>query len=334
MSQPGAAGPPARPVPTGWKLWLAGARPRTLPAAVVPVVVGTAAAAGFHVANRSGWFMYAPNTGVIFRDDVSSGLKGLIIWRAVAAMVVALFIQIGTNFANDYSDGVKGTDNETRVGPIRLVGSGLKPPGAVKKAAFASFGVAALAGLALAAATTWWLLPLGLVCFAAGWLYTGGPKPYGYYGFGELFVFVFFGLVATAGSTFVQIERVPWLAVACAVPVGSLATALLVINNLRDIPTDTVAGKRTLAVRLGDQRTRVLYVVLMVVPYLALPFIAGLGRRPVAVLAFAAIFVAQKPVLTVLQGARGPALIPVLGGTGRVQLVYGLLLATGLFVSA
>ena len=334
MSQPGAGGPPpARPVPTGWKLWLAGARPRTLPAAIVPVVVGTAVAAGFHRSGGSGWFMTGPNSGVIFGETVSSGLKGLIIWRAVAAMVVALFIQIGTNFANDYSDGVKGTDNETRVGPIRLVGSGLKPPGAVKRAAFASFGIAALAGLALAIATTFWLIPLGLVCFAAGWLYTGGPKPYGYYGFGELFVFVFFGLVATAGSTFVQLEWVPWLAVACAVPVGALATALLVINNLRDIPTDTVAGKRTLAVRLGDQKTRVLYVVLMVIPYLALPFIAGLGRRPLAVFAFAAIFVAQKPVLIVLQKAKGPALIPVLGGTGRVQLVYGVLLAVGLFIS-
>jgi 1,4-dihydroxy-2-naphthoate octaprenyltransferase len=334
VNQPGAAGPPARPVPTGWKLWLAGARPRTLPAAIVPVIVGTAAAAGFHHAHASGWFMTGPTTGVLFGEDVSSGLKGLIVWRALAAMVVALFIQIGTNFANDYSDGVKGTDNETRVGPVRLVGSGLKSPGAVKKAALASFGVAALAGLALAAATTWWLVPVGLVCFAAGWLYTGGPKPYGYYGFGELFVFVFFGLVATVGSTFVQIERISWLAVACAVPVGALATALLVINNLRDIPTDTVAGKRTLAVRLGDQRTRVLYVVLMVVPFLALPFMAGLGRRPLAVLAFAVIFVAQKPVLIVLQQAKGLALIPVLGGTGRVQLIYGLLLASGLFISA
>jgi 1,4-dihydroxy-2-naphthoate octaprenyltransferase len=330
VTQPGASGPPARPVPTGWKLWLAGARPRTLPAAVVPVVVGTAVAAGMRFPDH--WVMIAPNRGVIYAGDPNH-LKYLIVWRALAAMVVALFIQIGTNFANDYSDGVKGTDNETRVGPIRLVGSGLKSPGAVKKAALASFGVAAVAGLALAAATTWWLLPVGLVCFAAGWLYTGGPKPYGYYGFGELFVFVFFGLVATVGSTFVQLERVPWLAVACAVPVGALATALLVVNNLRDIPTDAVAGKRTLAVRIGDQRTRVLYVGLMVVPYLALPFIAGLGRRPLAVLAFAAIFVAQKPVLTVLEGARGPALIRVLGGTGRVQLVYGVLLATGLFIS-
>jgi 1,4-dihydroxy-2-naphthoate octaprenyltransferase len=329
VNQPGAAGPPSRPVPTGWRPWLAGARPRTLPAAIVPVVVGTAVAAGMRFPAS---FLYAPNSGVIFGQDPNH-LKYLIVWRALAAMVVALFIQIGTNFANDYSDGVKGTDNATRVGPIRLVGSGLKAPGAVKKAAFASFGVAAVAGLALAAATTWWLIPLGLVCFAAGWFYTGGPKPYGYYGFGELFVFVFFGLVATTGSTFVQLERVPWLAVACAVPVGALATALLVINNLRDIPTDTMAGKRTLAVRLGDHRTRMLYVALMVVPYLALPFIAGLGRRPYAIMAFAAIFVAQKPVLIVLQRAKGPALIPVLGGTGRVQLVYGVLLAVGLFIS-
>ncbi|MGZ4708812.1 MAG: 1,4-dihydroxy-2-naphthoate polyprenyltransferase [Acidimicrobiales bacterium] len=305
--------PAPKAVPTGWRLWLAGARPRTLPAAVVPVLVGTAVAAGSGTA--------------------AHGLKGIIVWRALAAMIVALAIQIGTNYANDYSDGIKGTDNETRVGPIRLVGSGLKAPGAVKKAALASFGVAAVAGLALAAATTWWLLPVGLVCFAAGWLYTGGPKPYGYYGFGELFVFVFFGLVATVGSTFVQVEWVPWLSVVSGVAVGSLATALLVINNLRDIPTDTVAGKRTLAVRIGDQRTRVLYVVLMVVPYVCLPFIAGMGGRPLAVMAFAAIFVGQRPVITVLSGARGPALIPVLGRTGQVQLVFGVLLAAGLFIS-
>ncbi|HEX7444022.1 MAG TPA: 1,4-dihydroxy-2-naphthoate octaprenyltransferase, partial [Acidimicrobiales bacterium] len=238
MSRPRAGGPAGAPAPpTGWKLWVAGARPRTLPAAVVPVLVGTAAAAGFIPAGlpAAGWLLTGPNTGELF--DVHPGaLKYLIVWRALAAMVVALFIQIGTNFANDYSDGVKGTDNETRVGPVRLVGSGLKSPGAVKKAALASFFVAALAGLALAAATTWWLVPLGLVCFAAGWLYTGGPKPYGYYGFGELLVFVFFGLVATVGSTFVQIERITWLSLACAVPVGALATALLVVNNLRDIP--------------------------------------------------------------------------------------------------
>ena len=292
---------------------MAGARPRTLPAAVVPVLVGTTVAAGVGAGDGA--------------------LKGIIVWRALAAAVVALFIQIGTNYANDYSDGVRGTDGEARVGPLRLVGSGLKTPSSVKKAAVASFGVAALAGLALAAATTWWLLLVGAVCFAAGWLYTGGPRPYGYYGFGELFVFVFFGLVATVGSTYVQLGSIPWLAWAGAVPVGALATALLVINNLRDIPTDAVAGKKTLAVRIGDARTRALYVVLMTIPYLAIPVIAGLGKRWVAILAFAAILLAQKPVLAVLEGAKGPALIPVLVGTARVQLVYGLLLSIGLFVS-
>ncbi len=175
---------------------------------------------------------------------------------------------------------------------------------------------------------------MGAVCFAAGWLYTGGPKPYGYYGFGELFVFVFFGLVATAGSAYVQLGWIPWPAWVCGAAVGCLSTALLVVNNLRDIPSDTAAGKKTLAVRIGDQRTRVLYVVLMVVPYLLLPFIAGLGQRPWAVFAFAAIFVAQRPVLRVLEGAKGPALIPVLAGTARVQLVFGILLTIGFYISA
>ncbi len=332
--------------PTGWRLWVAGARPRTLPAAVVPVLVGTAVAAisvphaGWF--SSGGWFDTAPNSGVMFLSPsgpVGLVFRGIIVWRALAAIVVALFIQIGTNYANDYSDGVKGTDNETRVGPVRLVGSGLKSPSSVKKAAFASFGVAAVAGLALAAATTWWLLLVGAVCFAAGWLYTGGPKPYGYYGFGELFVFLFFGLVATVGSTYIQTEwqfwrGMPWVVWPCAVAVGCLATALLVINNLRDIPTDTVAGKKTLAVRIGDQPTRILYVSLMVIPYLLLPLIAGLAHRPWAVLAFAAIFLAQKPILIVLQGTKGPGLIAVLAGTGRVQLAYGVLLSVGLFVSA
>jgi len=325
---------------------MAGARPRTLPAAVVPVLVGTAVAAV-----GSSWFGHTVRIGTSgggYYEVRLGGLavvmfRGIIVWRALAAMVVALFIQIGTNYANDYSDGIKGTDNETRVGPIRLVGSGLKSPGSVKKAALVAFGIAALAGLALAAATTWWLLLVGAVCFAAGWLYTGGPKPYGYYGFGELFVFVFFGLVATVGSAFVQTEwrpwplpGLPWVVWPCAVAVARqpTATALLVTNNLRDIPTDTVAGKKTLAVRIGDQPTRILYVVLMIIPYLLLPVIAGLGRRPWALLAFAALFVAQKPMLLVLQGTKGPGLIAVLAGTGRVQLVYGVLLSVGLFLSA
>jgi 1,4-dihydroxy-2-naphthoate octaprenyltransferase len=293
---------------TGWRLWWAGARPRTLPAAVVPVVVGTACALG--------------------RVD-------LVWWRAVAALVVALALQVATNYANDYSDGVRGTDSaERRVGPVRLVGSGLARPGAVKRAAFVSFGVAGLAGLALAVAVGWELLVVGVLAIAAGWFYTGGPKPYGYLGLGEAFVFTFFGVVATAGSAYVQEERLSWLALGASVPVGFLATAMLVVNNLRDIPGDTESGKRTLAVRLGDARTRVLYVALLVAAMLAVPLVAGLGERPAAVLALAATVLARRPVLAVLQGARGPALVPVLVDTGRTQLLYGALLALGLAISS
>jgi 1,4-dihydroxy-2-naphthoate octaprenyltransferase len=255
-------------------------------------------------------------------------------WRFVAAMVVALAIQVGTNYANDYSDGVKGTDAADRVGPLRLVGSGLATPGDVKRAALLSFLVAGLAGLALAAAVSWWLILVGLVSFAAGWLYTGGPKPYGYYGFGELFVFVFFGLVATVGSSFVQREEIQGLAVAAAVPVGFLATALLVVNNLRDIPSDTRAGKRTLAVRIGDARTRWLYVALLVGAVFCVPVVAGVGGRVLGVLALVAVPFAPAPVTAVLGGARGPALIPVLGATGRIQLIFGAGLALGLALSA
>jgi 1,4-dihydroxy-2-naphthoate octaprenyltransferase len=292
------------------KVWIQGARPRTLPAAVVPVLVGTACAAG----ERGG---------------------GLVWWRAVAALVVALAIQIATNYANDYSDGKRGTDDPgRRVGPVRLVGWGLKPAPAVKRAAMLSFAVAGVAGLALAAAVGWEVLVVGAVSFAAGWFYTGGPKPYGYLGLGEVFVFTFFGLVATTGTSYVQLESVQGLALAASVPVGLLATALLVINNLRDIPGDTVSGKRTVAVRLGDKRTRFLYVALLVVAFVSLPFVCGLGGRPAGAVAFASIFLGQKPILTVLQGARGPALIPVLAATGRLQLVFGGLLALGLAISA
>jgi 1,4-dihydroxy-2-naphthoate polyprenyltransferase len=246
---------------------------------VVPVVVGTAAA-----------------------DRV-------VAWRFVAALVVAVAIQVGTNFANDVGDGVRGTD-ANRVGPVRLVASGLATPTAVRRAAAAAFGVAAVAGLALAAATTWWLLVVGAASMAAGWLYTGGPRPYGYLGLGEVFVFVFFGLVATVGSGYVQDQRVTWLMVIVAVPVGLLATALLVVNNLRDIATDAVAGKRTLAVRLGDRATRRLYVALAGV---AGPF-------------------ARRPIRAVLAGATGPALVPVLQDTARAQLWLGGLLALVLWL--
>jgi 1,4-dihydroxy-2-naphthoate octaprenyltransferase len=290
-------------------IWIEGARPRTLPAAIVPVAVGTAAAVG-----------------------VTGG--GLVWWRAAAAMVVALALQVGTNYANDYSDGIRGTDaDDKRVGPVRLVGQGLAAPAAVKRAAMASFAVAGLVGAALALAVGPELFVVGAAAIAAGWFYTGGPRPYGYAGLGEAFVFVFFGVVATAGSTYVQTEELTGLALAASVPVGCLATALLVVNNLRDIPGDTEVGKRTLAVRLGDHRTRLLYVGLLVAAFVAVPLVAGLGGRPFGALALAAIVLAQKPVVQVLGGARGPALIPVLGATGRVQLAFGILFAIGLAVS-
>jgi len=290
--------------------WIAGARPRTLPAAIVPVLVGTACAV----------------------RDTGEWNHGIIVWRALAALVVSLAIQIGTNYANDYSDGIRGTD-AVRVGPVRLVASGLASASAVKRAAFASFAVAALAGLGLAAAAGWWLIAVGAAAFLAGWFYTGGPRPYGYAGFGELFVFVFFGLVATVGTTYVQVEKITGLSVAAAIPVGLIATALLVTNNLRDIPTDATAGKRTLAVRLGDRRTRLLYVAIVVVVFAMVVAIAVVDR-PWAALALIGVVVAAPPARTVLSGASGRALIPVLGATGRTQLVMGTLLAIGIAVSA
>jgi len=287
--------------------WVAGARPRTLPAAIVPVVVGTACA---------------------------TGEVNIVWWRAAAAMVAAVAIQVGTNYANDHSDGKRGTDDPTRrTGPVRLVGSGLASARAVLVAAIAAFGVAAIAGLSLAVAVDMRLLIVGVASFAAGWLYTGGPRPYGYAGFGELFVFVFFGLVATVGSTYVHTERITGLSVGAAIPVGLLATALLVVNNLRDIPSDTESGKRTLAVRLGDHRTRILYVALLVGAVVAVPLVSGLGQRPAGALALAAIPFAQRPVTAVLSGARGPALIPVLVATGRIQLIFGTLFALGIAIS-
>jgi 1,4-dihydroxy-2-naphthoate octaprenyltransferase len=280
--------------------WVEGARPRTLPAALAPVAVGTGVAAA----------------------------GGSVLWgRAALALVVSLAMQVGVNYANDYSDGIRGTDAE-RVGPFRLVGSHAASPAAVKGAAFAAFAVAGLAGVALAALSSWWLLAVGAVAVVAAWFYTGGQRPYGYRGLGELSVFVFFGLVAVTGTAYVQLERVTALAVAASVPVGMLACALLVVNNLRDIPTDRLAGKRTLAVTLGDARTRVLYAALV-----ALPFAAAAGvalRRPAALLALGAAPLTIAPLREVRRGAAGRELIPVLQRTGRLQLAYGLLLAAGL----
>jgi 1,4-dihydroxy-2-naphthoate octaprenyltransferase len=250
-------------------------------------------------------------------------------WRAAVALVVALALQVGTNYANDYSDGLRGTDN-VRVGPLRLVASGLASPRAVRRAALAAFAVAAVGGLSLAAAAGWWLLLVGAACIAAGWFYTGGPRPYGYAGLGELFVFVFFGLVATVGTAYVQLERITWLAVVAGVAVGCLAVALLVVNNLRDIPGDTASGKRTLAVRIGAPATRRLYAVAVLVPFAV--SVALAVSQPGALLSLAALPLAVPPVRRVLAGEQGKGLIAVLAATGRLQLVFGALLAAGIAI--
>jgi 1,4-dihydroxy-2-naphthoate octaprenyltransferase len=282
--------------------WVGGARPRTLPAAVVPVVVGSGVAFGY------GHFS---------------------LWRGVLALIVALALQVGVNYANDYSDGIRGTD-EVRVGPVRLVAAGVAPARQVRDAALGCFAVACVAGLVLAAVTSWWLVLLGALAVAAAWTYTGGRHPYGYHGLGEIAVFVFFGLAAVAGTTFVEMDSLPWLALAAALPVGLLACALLVINNLRDIPTDTVSGKRTLAVILGDARTRTLYMACVLGPFVIAAAMAV--ARPLALLVFAAIPLAVLPVRTVRHGATGPALIGALGMTGRLQLAFGALLTVGLAI--
>jgi len=284
--------------------WITGARPRTLPAAVVPVAVGAAAAAA-----------------------AVGGPTDVVWWRVGAALVVSLMLQVGVNYANDYSDGVRGTD-DVRVGPTRLVASGLASPSAVKRAALLSFGVAAVAGLTVALSTSLVLLIVGVAAIAAGWFYTGGPKPYGYLGLGEVFVFVFFGLVATGGTTYAAIESVTALSLVMGCAVGALACALLVINNLRDIPTDREVGKKTLAVRLGDQRTRWFYVALIGAAF-ALCAVGAIWRVPV-LLGLLAAPLAIRPIRSVLGDAAGGALIPVLGETGKLQLAWGLLVTVGL----
>ena len=284
--------------------WLEGARPRTLPAALAPVLVGTGAAAAV------------------------DALRPL---RALLALVVALALQVGVNYANDYSDGVRGTDAHRGLGgpgPLRLVGSGVAPPAAVKRAAFACFGLAALAGLVLALLTTLWLVVLGAVMIAAAWGYTGGARPYGYRGLGEVSVFVFFGLVAVLGTTYVQAERLTWAALGGGVACGALACAILVTNNLRDIPTDVGSGKRTLAVVLGDRRSRLLYPALVGTAFVVAVLLAAV--TPWALLALLAGPLARGPVARVRRGVAGRELVPVLRDTGRLQLVYGVLLAVGL----
>jgi 1,4-dihydroxy-2-naphthoate polyprenyltransferase len=283
--------------------WLAGARPRTLPAAVAPVFVGTGTAAA---------------------------LDGFRVVPAVLALVVALALQVGVNYANDYSDGRRGTDTD-RVGPMRLVGSGAARPGQVLSAALAAFAVAGLAGLALAALSSWWLVAVGAVCIASAWTYTGGPLPYGYRALGEVFVFVFFGPVAVVGTTFVQTRTLPWLAFVASVPPGLLIVALLVVNNLRDIAGDAAVGKRTLAVVVGDRGTRIGYAALIAVSFLVV-LVIGV-TRPWALLGLLALPLGTSPVRTVLSGGQGGQLIAALQGTGLVTLVVGVLLGGGLALS-
>lgn len=277
---------------------------RTLPAAVVPVAVGAAVAVG--------------------EPDVRW-------WRVVLAGIVSVMLQVGVNYANDYSDGVRGTD-DVRVGPARLVGGGLASARSVKIAALSSFLVAAVVGLVLTIVTSPWLLAVGAASILAGWFYTGGKHPYGYLGFGEVFVFVFFGLVATVGTTYVLAERITALAWQMGVAVGALACALLVTNNLRDIPTDREVGKKTLAVRLGDSRTRTLFVVLVVGGVFV--GAAAVWERPLAAVILGVLVVAVDPVRRVRGGAVGRDLIAVLGGTARVQLAFGVVATATLALGA
>ncbi len=286
--------------------WVEGARPRTLPAAIAPVAAGTG------LSMLHGGFMPA-----------------VTVPRAVLALILALALQVGVNYANDYSDGIKGTDDD-RVGPFRLTGSGAAPAATVKRAAFLSFGVGGIAGLVLVAlAGAWWMVIVGVLSILAAWFYTGGKKPYGYLGLGEVMVFIFFGLVAVMGTSYLISGRTSWLDVLTASAVGLWACAVMLTNNLRDIPTDTVAGKKTLAVRLGDSGTRLLFAGTLLVPFvLLLPVVL---TAPLAAIAFVALPMCTAPIQrVVVQRAQGRDLIPVLGMTGKLELVASLLLFAGL----
>ncbi|MEN3121895.1 1,4-dihydroxy-2-naphthoate polyprenyltransferase [Janibacter sp. LM] len=285
-----------------FKQWAAGARPRTLPAAIAPVIVGTAAAA----AHR----------------DLEQGTKGANLGLALLAMIVSCCLQVGVNYANDYSDGIRGTD-EDRVGPVRLVGQRLAEPGNVKIAAFTFFGIGAFAGFALVALSqTWILIPVGVLAIIAAWRYTGGDNPYGYRGLGEVYVFIFFGLVATLGTQYTQLNMITPVGVLGAIGVGALATAILVANNLRDIPTDSVTGKKTLAVRLGDARTRQLYVGLFGVAIVCTLLMAF--WRPWAPIGLLGLVIAWPGIQAVRSGATGRALIPALGLTGFAEVMWAV----------
>lgn len=285
--------------------WLEGARPRTWPNAFAPVLVGSAAA------GLAGGFVW---------------------WQALLALVVAWSFIVGVNYANDYSDGIRGTDDE-RVGPLRLVGSGLARPATVKRVAFAFLGLGGVAGLVLSATSAPWLILVGLVCIGAAWFYTGGKNPYGYRGLGEVAVFVFFGLVAVLGTQFTQLGAVTWYAVVAAIAVGSFSCAVNLTNNLRDIPSDTEAGKITLAVRLGDSNTRGLHAVLeLLVPLLAT--LALIPATPWALLGLVAMPVAWKANGPVRARATGPDLIPALGMAGFAMLAWSVLVSCGFLLAS
>ncbi|KUH64409.1 1,4-dihydroxy-2-naphthoate octaprenyltransferase [Mycolicibacterium novocastrense] len=284
--------------------WVEGARPRTLPNAIAPVIAGTGAAA---------W------------------LQAACWWKALLALVVAVAMIVGVNYANDYSDGIRGTD-DVRAGPLRLVGSKVASPRAVLTAAVVSLVVAAVAGVVLAAVSAPWLIAVGAVCIAGAWLYTGGSKPYGYLGFGEVAVFVFFGLVAVLGTQYTQALRIDWVGVAVAAAMGCMSSAVLVANNLRDIPTDKESGKITLAVRLGDARTRLLYQALLVVAF-ALTLVLMLAT-PWAAVGLVALPLAVRAAAPVRRGRGGKDLIPVLRDTGLTMLVWAVAVALALAICA
>src|SRR5271168_4141557 len=293
--------------PSAVRIWVMAARPRTLPAAVAPVLVGTSLALG------AGHFR-----ALTF----------------VAALLGAVFIQVGTNLSNDYSDARRGADTEDRLGPVRVTAGGLVPPSQVLLATYVTFGLAVLCGVYLVAVARPELIAVGAASILAGVLYTGGPRPYGYEGLGEVFVFLFFGIVAVVGSYYVQVQSLPWEAFVCAVPVGLLASAILVVNNVRDLDSDRRAGKRTLAVRLGRERTRVLYVVMLVLAFLVAPLPWVLGSMSAwLLLCWLAIPLAVRVIGVVRTRADGPSLNGALAATGALQLAFCLLLSAGILAS-
>jgi 1,4-dihydroxy-2-naphthoate octaprenyltransferase len=299
--------PAPLPAPRGSSavhIWVMAARVRTLPAAIAPVLVGTSLALG------DGHF-----------DP----------FAFVAALLGAIFIQVGTNLSNDYSDARRGADTEDRLGPVRVTAGGLVPPSQVLLATYVTFGLAVLCGIYLVAVAGWGLIAVGAASILAGVLYTGGPRPYGYEGLGELFVFLFFGIVAVAGSYYVQVQHLPWQAFACAVPVGLLASAILVVNNVRDIDTDRRAGKRTLAVRLGRARTRLLYTAMLAVAFACAPLPWVLGSMSAwLLLPWLAIPLALSLVRVVRTRVDGPSLNGALARTGLLQLAFCLLFSAGI----